>query len=505
MVFSLKESEETLKQQYQLFQERALPDLGKNIKCGNSLVSFSGDSREKRNLLRDSDDLSLNPFDWAAEFPHIMKDGGFDIVIGNPPYDVLEKDRDKVSWPHDLFATFAKKSALYKDALGGKLNLYRFFVVRSLALTKPEGNIGLIIPLSLLADISCATTRRHLVGWTEGLVADCFPQKDNANRRVFRDAKLSTFIFTASKASRFSLKKKLQVRTFPWDSFLDAPMECSIDYGDLALLDPENLPVPLLTEMDWAICKQIYRRASIAMLGKLKYIDLTRGEINQKTCENFISTNATMVRMIKGAEISPFFIKMAPKQGVKEFFDEAAHNKHHSPRDVANLERIATQRITGVDDSNRIIASRVTPRAYFADSLNSIVIVDDKKCDIEYLLALLNSRLFQWRFRLTSTNNNVATNELACLPFRLIPDDDQPGLAALSGIVSSVKLVESLCLKRLSERNPAASEALERQILTVRAQIDDAIFRLYEITADQRLHILRTLESKNKASETPSE
>jgi len=79
------ESAETLGQQLSLWRERALPDLDGNIKCGNSLIGpdyFAGQ------LLPDEDELRrVNPFDWQREFPQAMADGGFDCVIGNPPYN----------------------------------------------------------------------------------------------------------------------------------------------------------------------------------------------------------------------------------------------------------------------------------------------------------------------------------------------------------------------------------------------------------------------------------
>src|SRR5207253_7909303 len=77
------ESNETLKRQLSFVRERALPDLGRNIKCGNSLIGtdyFDGQ------LLPDEEAMRrINPFDWQAGFPEIVKAGGFDAVIGNPP------------------------------------------------------------------------------------------------------------------------------------------------------------------------------------------------------------------------------------------------------------------------------------------------------------------------------------------------------------------------------------------------------------------------------------
>jgi hypothetical protein len=78
------ESSETLKSQLSFVGERALPDLGNNIKYGNSLI---GMDYFTNSLLPDEEELRrINPFDWATEFPEIMKNGGFDAVIGNPPY-----------------------------------------------------------------------------------------------------------------------------------------------------------------------------------------------------------------------------------------------------------------------------------------------------------------------------------------------------------------------------------------------------------------------------------
>jgi hypothetical protein len=90
------ESEQTIVRQLKLFHERALPDLGNNIKCGNSLIGtdfyntpltslFRGEKMDS-SLARgaggvsDEERYRINPFDWAAEFSEIMKAGGFDVV-----------------------------------------------------------------------------------------------------------------------------------------------------------------------------------------------------------------------------------------------------------------------------------------------------------------------------------------------------------------------------------------------------------------------------------------
>ena len=71
--------------QLTMFEEgHILPDLGNNIKCGNSLIGmdyFDGQ------LMANAEEIArVNPFDWKSEFPQVFKRGGFDVVIGNPPY-----------------------------------------------------------------------------------------------------------------------------------------------------------------------------------------------------------------------------------------------------------------------------------------------------------------------------------------------------------------------------------------------------------------------------------
>lgn len=64
-----------------LFNERALPDLGNNIKCGNSLIGPDFYQGKQMNFLDSEETYRINPFDWQKEFPEIMKRGGFDAVI----------------------------------------------------------------------------------------------------------------------------------------------------------------------------------------------------------------------------------------------------------------------------------------------------------------------------------------------------------------------------------------------------------------------------------------
>jgi len=94
------ESEQTLATQLRFYHERALPDLGSNIKCGNSLIGPNFYEQSEMLFLDEEERYRINVFDWKAEFTEIMKAGGFDAVIGNPPYTAAkrsEKCKDAIT------------------------------------------------------------------------------------------------------------------------------------------------------------------------------------------------------------------------------------------------------------------------------------------------------------------------------------------------------------------------------------------------------------------------
>ncbi len=132
------ENEESLGQQIRLWQERALPDLGKNIKCGNSLISPKFFNSQ---LLPDEVELRrVNPFDWHSEFPLIMDMGGFDIVIGNPPYIRIQTMKEWASTEVEFY------KHRYKAARKGNYDIYVVFVERALELLNQHGRMGFILP-----------------------------------------------------------------------------------------------------------------------------------------------------------------------------------------------------------------------------------------------------------------------------------------------------------------------------------------------------------------------
>ena len=108
-----------------------LPSLADNIRLGNSLISGSQD--ELRGCFGRAW-RAKRPFDWQHEFPDIMARGGFDIVIGNPPYVRIQ------TIPR-ADAEFYR--ATYNTAHGA-FDLYVLFIERAIALLRSGGRLGFI-------------------------------------------------------------------------------------------------------------------------------------------------------------------------------------------------------------------------------------------------------------------------------------------------------------------------------------------------------------------------
>jgi len=134
------ESGETLASQLKLFLERALPDLSGNIRCGNSLIGPDIYDGEQLTLLGDEDQYRINCFDWKAEFPEVFAAGGFDAVIGNPPYIRIQTMKE---WA-PLEVEFYKRA--FAAAGKGNYDIYVAFVEKGLSLLNAKGRLGFILP-----------------------------------------------------------------------------------------------------------------------------------------------------------------------------------------------------------------------------------------------------------------------------------------------------------------------------------------------------------------------
>jgi type I restriction-modification system DNA methylase subunit len=126
--------------QLDLLAERILPDLSENVKCGNSLIGSDYYDDKQMPLLPDNDFWRVNAFDWRKAFAEIFAQGGFDAVIGNPPYIRIQAMKE---WAPDEVEFYKTK---YISASKGNYDIYVVFVEKALKLLGQKGLLGFILP-----------------------------------------------------------------------------------------------------------------------------------------------------------------------------------------------------------------------------------------------------------------------------------------------------------------------------------------------------------------------
>ncbi|HOC93625.1 MAG TPA: Eco57I restriction-modification methylase domain-containing protein [bacterium] len=137
------ENQETLRTQLALWRERALPDLSGNIKCGNSLIGPEINKNGQLIMFDEAQQGRVNVFDWHDSrngFGDIMKAGGFDCIVGNPPYIRIQALKD---WAPIEVEHYKKH---YKSASSGNYDIYAVFVEKGLTLLNSKGRLGFILP-----------------------------------------------------------------------------------------------------------------------------------------------------------------------------------------------------------------------------------------------------------------------------------------------------------------------------------------------------------------------
>jgi len=148
------ESNESVQKQLSLFNERALPDIGDNIKCGNTLV--------RNDIDLTSVDLEtkykINPFQFDIEFKSIFKrkKKGFDVIIGNPPYLRVQGLNE---FHGNEIAYYSEK---YKSAVK-RYDMYLLFIERSFDLLNSTGELGFICPHKFTIADSGSGLRNFLI------------------------------------------------------------------------------------------------------------------------------------------------------------------------------------------------------------------------------------------------------------------------------------------------------------------------------------------------------
>jgi len=439
------------------FGDRALPNLADNIKCGNSLIGpdyFTG------KLIADPEEMKrVNPFDWSQGFPDVIKAGGFDCVIGNPPYlfitEVPESDRQ---YYQDKY-----------ESVAYRFDLYGAFIEKALRnLLSCRGRLGFIIPHTLLSNDSFRLLRSLLARNTHVYhVADLGPG-------VFQDAKNETMLLFFENSLPVPSSTVQVVRTTP-KAFAARPESVDVPQHTWATVD--GAPWLVRTSGE-----------SIAVLSKMVRLPRQLGDFctaNQglRTGDNQKYLSSTKrgeawQPAAGGKEIGRY---SPVPEGLFVWYKPALLDAPRRPEIFTSKEKIVVQEIRNISLSRRIVATLDRTKTFCLQSTNVINKRPDVDLDMLYLLGVLNSTVVNYFFRCSFPgNNHIPSNQLLRIPV--------PAPEAGRTHDRVVRFVEAILdlHRQLAAAGSAAEKAIiQRQIDATDAEIDRLVYDLYGLTAEE--------------------
>ncbi|WP_134147316.1 Eco57I restriction-modification methylase domain-containing protein [Flavobacterium sp. 270] len=427
-----------------------LPNLDYKIVCGNSLIGmpeeifwnlqvleeietlkplFYDETDEKKKkelrkkisskikeLLDEAENFSgyKIDFDFKLHFSEVWhKKGGFDIVIGNPPYGLLNKKQNQnfaitVNSEHlDYFKTSKK----FESAKGGIINVFRLFITQSGILLNDNGIFAEIFPLAYTGDVTSKNIREHNLKNFSIIGIEAFPERDNESKRVFKHAKMSVAILFFTNKNKPTDEFYLRIHS---DKYIDYSNDkVLLTKSDITKLDPNYFTIPVLSKSDLQILRKVY-------FNQKRISEVTNcytGEIDLSLDKKYLQESSKFSTLLKGAIIGRYEIRLKMSQGEIMYLDseEYLQNNKGSRSTHYKFDRIGMQGITGVNEKMRLKMTLIPKGVFLANSVNYILMPEGLYQN-KLALLQLNSELHNYIFKLTSTNSNVNGYEVNNLP-----------------------------------------------------------------------------------------
>jgi methylase of polypeptide subunit release factors len=437
--------------QKELFNERVLPDLSRNIKCGNSLI---GNDFYAQGTLDFSEDeqYKINAFDWKTEFADVFKDGGFDVVMGNPPYVNMANIEDE--------STRAYLQRSYKTAIN-KVDLYSLFTEKCVDLLKEKGIQGYIFSNSWLGTNSFIAFREMLVKKTKVLQLVKMPPN------VFQGATVTTVLLFFQKEKvdlnhniilKYCIDEKFEIfnHCLEYQRIFDSP--------NYAFGFNQDVPIKINCE---------------------KLVNVANFSLGIKTSDDkyFISDtqkNTEYYPLLRGKDVSKYSFVY---QGKYVWYrpDLMAKRVGARPRILANF---LTKKIIIKDVATSITATIDISNFLVTDTLNVIYHVE--KYDMKFILALLNSLLInKWFKSKFEAGLHIKTNQLGEIPIPVLDlskKSDKDKHDKLVGFVDQMLILKK---KEQAETVPQTKTIIARQIQALDKQIDKLVYALYGLSEEE--------------------
>ena len=489
------ENKDVLEAQQKLIQERALPYLGDNIRCGNSLIGTD---------ILDSNDLTIdelheiNPFDWEEEFSEIFENGGFDVVIGNPPYFNID------TWgTNSKRKDYIKKN--YKNVWDDKTDILFYFINKANEISKNK--VGFIISNAFLFAKKAEKLRKYLLANTNIKTIVNFEKY-----MVFKSASITTSIIVLDKTLKtkktnaiglenkyYSEKELLNIindknnyfkikleknDVFPIKTNEIMKLNKKIDYNKPKLKELFHIGQGMATGRN-----NIY-----SFKEKPNFPDeLLKLRISTKDCKKYyLNENSgdyvLFIENFENFDDLPPIIKDYLKKNKKELmkrgtvkneghcwwkFNRALHKEFYDKKRIFTNYRNTTNEFA-LDENKKFIGFT-----------NTTVIFDtNSELNIKYLLSLLNSKVLTFRYQSIGKQTGEGSyeyfeNGISKLPIPKISLDEQQQFVDLADNMIELNRELSFC------NIPHEKKILNIQINKTDEKINQLVYELYELTDEE--------------------
>ncbi len=392
--------------------------------------------------------------EWRFEFPEVLDDEGnflgFDCIIGNPPYMQVKKG---------LYSSIFYPFSEGKDI--GKQNTYKVFIELGFNLTKQKGLISLITQSSIMCDCSAQFTRELLLKYCQIHYFVEFNKKQKLFSNVIQGVCILEFLKDRpSKEHAFKIainNTQIQMNQIQYEQIKQDEILKFFPLYEIPLIKSGEMEIVRKIKTDKVLLRDLLEKS-------------LQGNINTIHLKDIQDQKETNGRIYKGANCHRYFLDTQYLFAKDNQITQQIFEKNY----YQNI--IVTQNITGTSDAYRIHANLIEVKnqeMLFLDTCNLSYCKEREHA--KFLVGLLNSRLLDWLFRKTSTNNHVNLYELETLPIPQITKSNQPTVRKITDCAKAIL--------EAKEKDPKANtQKLEKEI-------DALVYQLYNLT-DEEIKII---------------
>jgi type I restriction-modification system DNA methylase subunit len=438
------------------FHYTLLPSLAKNIVCGNSLIGMDVLATSE---FSDEEAKKLNPMDFEQRFPEIMKLGGFDVILGNPPWISL-----KGKFGNDIMPQCALDYLLKKfDGDTYRPNIYEFFVRQAVRVAKNGGYCSYIVPDRLGLNLQFEKTRIEILKTCsiESLIYKAkFPN-------VIADTLIFVFKKTPANESH-----KVLVEEYERE-------KAEILQSEYAKMPVSRFAYP----RDIANIKFFAGIDSKPHLRRLDYfLNSSVGFIAcSKTVQRY-QTAKTQNIVFKGENIHRYSLTG------NFWFQWKKSNLAGGTQDIKKLGTCPKilLRKTGAP----IFAALDTHGVFPEQSLYFAFPKSGNPCDCKFYLAILNSHFFDFYYKNRLVTNADTTPQLKkvdldSFPFPIVDFSKPADKTQHDKMVSLVEQMLAAKPQLAGAQSDKDKDFYENKCASLDRQIDALVYELYGLTADE--------------------